>query len=79
MTNDIRAIKEKYLSSGEPSCVKTTSSIEGFNVGDLVVEIATDKQMRIKSITEDGKYSCYTGGGTTHVGDFKCNEIKPFY
>ena len=57
MTNDIREIKERYLSS-------TTSPKK--------------KQMRIKEITEDGKYSCYTGGGASHEGDFTASEIKRF-
>jgi hypothetical protein len=34
--------------------------------------------MRIKEITEDGKYSCYTGGGASHEGDFTASEIKRF-
>lgn len=34
--------------------------------------------MRIKEITEDGKYSCYTGGGASHEGDFTTSEIKRF-
>ena len=59
MTNDIREIKEKYLSSTDP-------------------EIKTNKQMRIKEITQDGKYSCYTGGGASHEGDFTAAEIKRF-
>ena len=34
--------------------------------------------MRIKEITQDGKYSCYTGGGASHEGDFTASEIKHF-
>ncbi|MPN55454.1 hypothetical protein SDC9_203136 [bioreactor metagenome] len=44
----------------------------------LVVNIKSGKQMRIKEITEDGKYSCYTNNGTVHEGDFDETEIKLF-
>ena len=49
-----------------------------FFLGEVVEEIKTNKQMRIKEITEDGKYSCYTGGGASHEGDFTASEIKRF-
>ena len=77
MTNDVREIKEKYLSSdNRKQVIPTTNVSSRFNVNDLVVEIATGKQMRIKAITVDGKYSCFTGGGTVHVGNFDASEIK---
>lgn len=34
--------------------------------------------MRIKDITEEGKYSCYINNGTIYVGDFSDIEIKNF-
>lgn len=78
MTNDIREIKEKYLSSTDPKKSVSPAQPSEFNVGELVVHIKTNKQMRIKEITEDGKYSCYTGGGASHEGDFTASEIKRF-
>ena len=79
MTNDIKAIKEKYLSSeNKKDSTATIHPLEGFNVDNLVVEISTGKQMRIKSITNNGKYSCYIDGGTIHVGDFDSSQIKHF-
>lgn len=78
MTNDIREIKEKYLSSTDPKKSVSPAQPTEFNVGELVVHIKTNKQMRIKEITEDGKYSCYTGGGASHEGDFTASEIKRF-
>lgn len=78
MTNDIREIKEKYLSSTDPQKSVSPAQPSEFNVGELVVHIKTNKQMRIKEITEDGKYSCYTGGGASHEGDFTASEIKRF-
>lgn len=78
MTNDIREIKEKYLSSTDPKKSVSPAKPTEFNVGELVVHIKTNKQMRIKEITEDGKYSCYTGGGASHEGDFTASEIKRF-
>ena len=78
MTNDIREIKERYLSSTTSPKKKMPTQPTEFNIGELVVEIKTNKQMRIKEITEDGKYSCYTGGGASHEGDFTASEIKRF-
>ena len=78
MTNDIREIKEKYLSSTDPKKSISPAQSTEFSIGELVVEIKTNKQMRIKEITQDGKYSCYTGGGASHEGDFTAAEIKRF-
>ena len=78
MTNDIREIKERYFSSTTSPKKKMPTQPTEFNIGELVVEIKTNKQMRIKEITEDGKYSCYTGGGASHEGDFTASEIKRF-
>lgn len=78
MTNDIREIKEKYLSSTDPKKSVLPAQPTEFSIGELVVEIKTNKQMRIKEITEDGKYSCYTGGGASHEGNFTAAEIKLF-
>ena len=75
MTNDI---KEKYLSSTDPKKNVSPAQPTEFSIGELVVEIKTNKQMRIKEITQDGKYSCYTGGGASHEGDFTAAEIKRF-
>ena len=75
MTNDIR---ERYFSSTTSPKKKMPTQPTEFNIGELVVEIKTNKQMRIKEITEDGKYSCYTGGGASHEGDFTASEIKRF-
>ena len=76
----IWGIKEKYLSSTDPKKSVSLSNNQPteFSIGELVVEIKTNKQMRIKEITQDGKYSCYTGGGASHEGDFTAAEIKRF-
>ena len=49
-----------------------------FQIGDLVISISSGKQMRIKTINEDGKCSCFTNGGTIHEGDFEESELKLF-
>nr|DAL72486.1 MAG TPA: hypothetical protein [Caudoviricetes sp.] len=59
-------------------------SISKFSVGDLVVHIKTGKQMRIKNIntnnvhSNNDTYSCYSGGGVYHEGDFLASELKLF-
>lgn len=76
MTNDIRAIKEKYLYSDHKEPIATKRNANEFKVDDLVIEIETGKQMRIKFITVAGKYSCYTDGGTVNAGEFDASQIK---
>lgn len=49
-----------------------------FKIGDLVTDIKTGKQMRIKEVTPEGLLSCYSGGGMHHDGDFKESDIKLF-
>lgn len=43
---------------------------------DLVVELKTERQMRIANITNDGKYECKVSGKI--VGAFCRNEIELF-
>ncbi|OFX70873.1 MAG: hypothetical protein A2X12_04990 [Bacteroidetes bacterium GWE2_29_8] len=58
---------------------KSTTNVGArYPLSALVVNIKSGKQMRIKEITEDGKYSCYTNNGTVHEGDFDETEIKLF-
>lgn len=88
MTNDIREIKKKYLGSNDNSQIQSSQKIEyfgsipedenKFKEDDLVILLATGKQMRVKRYTEDGKYSCYTNGGTVYQGDYAENELRLF-
>lgn len=79
MTNDINAIKEKYLST-DNNAVQLVAERDGlFEVGALVVNVKTEKQMRVKEINvQTGKYSCYTNGGLVYEGDFSESELKQF-
>lgn len=97
MTDDIRAIKNKYLDQQHkelPQAVnpviqsqyidKEIPVISKFSIDDLVIEIKTGKQMRIKKIntdnvhTQNDTYSCYVNGGAVHAGDFFESEIRLF-
>lgn len=53
------------------------SSKNRFNIGDIVIDIKRDKQVKIKEI-KDGKYLCYSNGGITFDGEFEESEIKFF-
>lgn len=58
---------------------KSTTNVDAkYPLSALVVNVKSGKQMRIKEITEDGKYSCYTNNGTVYEGDFDETEIKLF-
>lgn len=78
MTNDVREMKNRYLRSS--SLPEPDNNAEGDPevslYGKLVVDLATGKQMRAKSITTEGKYKCYAGG--VHLGDFDRSEIMDF-
>lgn len=83
MTNDIKELKNRYLLVNPVDKERTAIPIsefenKPFKPNDLVINISTDKQMRVKSITADGKYSCYTNNGMVHEGDFTENQIRLF-
>lgn len=65
---------EKTVGNKKPTINVATK----YPISALVVNIKSGKQMRIKEITEDGKYSCYTNNGTVCEGDFDETEIKLF-
>ena len=80
MTNDIKTVKNEFirmLRYKDGKVLKESGVNEKLNIGDLVINIKSGKQMRIKCL-KDGKYSCYSNGGTTFEADFEENEIKKF-
>lgn len=76
MTNDVRTIKDSLLTREISTHQTTPKNSSLLNVGDLVVN-KEGKQMRIKEI-QDGKYACYTNGGTHFEGLYEESDIKPF-
>lgn len=78
MTNDIKNIRSSLLEAIETYNINKRSVVESssFSVGDLVVD-KNDKQMRIKEIS-NGKYACYTHGGTHFEGLYEESDIKLF-
>lgn len=83
MTNDIKAIKNKYFESSTNNSISSEATPKNgeskFEAGALVVNINSGKQMRIKEFNSaTGKYSCYTNGGLVFEGDFDESEIKLF-
>lgn len=77
MTNDIRDIKEKYLFAGNESTVTTENvNYEDYSDGLLVVELKTEKQMRLGELLSNGKYKCYSNN--SYIGDFAPTEFMEF-
>lgn len=74
MANDIKEIKKKYLGKHivEKIVINNESSLDG----KLVVNLSTEKQMRVNGLTEDGKYKCYVNH--VFVGNFSDSEIIDF-
>ncbi len=78
MTNDIREIRDKYLNSNIQQYVEPQNKSNlKYELNELVVDLKTGRQMRIKEY-KDNKYSCYINSGATFVGDFDESEIKKF-
>ena len=46
-----------------------------YAVGELVVIKAIEKQTHVTSTTKDGKYECYSSGGTCFDGLFSEDEL----
>jgi len=78
MTNDIREIRDKYLNSNIQQYVEPQNKSNlKYELNELVVDLKTGRQMRIKEY-KDNKYSCYINSGATFVGDFEEFEIRKF-
>lgn len=82
MTNDIRDIKNVYLSQHKRNEVPTdndtsdTSDTSDYNNLTVVVELKTENQMRLGELLENGKYKCYSNG--VYAGDFAPSEFMEF-
>ena len=77
MTNNVAEIKRILNNKKEQDMeIGKTVIADGIKEGDLVVELKTERQMRIASITNDGKYECKVSGNI--VGTFSRNEIELF-
>lgn len=91
MTNDVAAIRQLLQNGGKIQSSLSTSSenterphpnvtfqktdASPINIGDLVVDIKTEKQMRVHSI-KDGQIEGYRQGKS--CGFFSLDEILPF-
>ncbi len=73
MTNDIKAIKEKYLTANPNSYILKQRG--EFCNGEIVKEIKTGRSMLIKEV-KNGKYVCFTTNGTTCIGHFDASELS---
>lgn len=91
MTDDIRAIKDKYLNPQAQEIPETYVdpknespildgvSRSGFKNGDLVALRTSGKQMRIKEFNaEKNVFECYTQNYSCYEGSFKASELTIF-
>lgn len=72
MTNDIKEIKNKYLSEGTTIPPKITTN---FSVGSIATERKTGRKVSIAEINRDGTYKCYVDGGI-FFGNLKEEELR---
>lgn len=82
MTNNVRKIRsimetkiQQDNTNRNGAIMKLGSDIE---VGDLVVELNSERQLKVSSITEDGRYECRVSGGVAIAGVFNRDEIELF-
>lgn len=91
MTNDVKDIRNKYLQSETTNVslhyentqnhqhTKQTAlqnDIADIPIDTLVVELKTEKQMRVKEKLANGKYRCYSEG--IYAGDYAPSEFMMF-
>lgn len=78
MTNNIAKLTQIAKEMDSDKQVKQVNKFidSDIKLEDLVVELKTERQMRIASITNDGKYECKVSGKI--VGTFSRNEIELF-
>ncbi len=82
MTNDVRDIKEHFLSTHKTPVINTSSpeikgkEYLGFTVGETVYEIKTGKIMVIQRITNVGTFSCFSVDGKDFLGCFSAKELS---
>lgn len=74
MTSDVTQIKNLLYELSKPKAEAPDSS-HPFSVGQVVVLLATEDQMKVKEIEGD-KYVCYTG--MKLHGKYSANEIEDF-
>ncbi len=80
MTNDVNEIKlvfKDYVKSKNANQSELASKSE-IKVGDLVVELKNERQLKVKNITESGKFECSVAGSTIDAGTFSSDEIELF-
>lgn len=58
-----------------PSNSKFESDIK---IDDLVIELKSERQLKVTDITSDGRYKCRIAGGVSSAGIFDRSEIELF-
>ena len=85
MTNDVRALKEHFLSIETPNISYKTynpdtrnSDNQPLQVGDHVTEKATQNELVIHSITDEGKFVCKfpNDNSTIFAGTFSEEQLS---
>jgi hypothetical protein len=71
MTNDVRQIKNTYLSNHNE---QFNDAHEVYANNDIVVNLETGKRMRLGEQLITGKYKCYTQDDQ-YIGDFDKSEF----
>lgn len=89
MTNDVSDIKDLLIqqriqsnsiteTNESSSNEEKTSKTNQLHVGQLVVLLSTEEQMKIMEITSNGYYACYTNSGSKFHGNYSAKEIEDF-
>lgn len=82
MTNNISEIKELIKNYSIREKVNPVlerpdaKSVGDIKIEDLVVELKSERELRVVDITEDGKYQCKVLGAIAPAGFFDRSEIE---
>lgn len=82
MTNDVKKVKNimemKFEQEISNKNIIDNDFQSDIKVGDSVVELKNERQLKVCAITIDGKYKCKVAGGIVEVGTFDRSEIELF-
>lgn len=84
MTNDIsdmKSIISDYITKKTQVLTENKADTileRDIKVGDLVVELKNERQLKVVNITDNGEFECTVPGGISSIGLFNRSEIEVF-
>lgn len=77
MTNNVSKIR-KIIEIRLTNSIEAEHRGDDITVGDLVVLVKSERQLKVDEITNDGRYVCKAPGGIKVEGTYGVDEIELF-